>query len=185
MTAAASTAGVLEWLAAQLAVFQAALLLASGLHKLLRQTRARAAVHEFAGVPRSLAPFAVAAAAAAEMLAAGLLCTAAHRAGGGVLAGLIWSAYLALILRSIARGRREVDCGCTFGAARRPLGAYAVARNFGLVLMAALIALGSAGSAAAAPVIGSQVLAALALLALYFALDQAMALTPPRIGELL
>jgi hypothetical protein len=184
MTPAASTAGVFELLAAQLAAFQAVLLLASGLHKLLRQARTRAVMREFAGVPRSLAPFAVAAAVAAELLTAGLLCTAAHRGAGGVLAGLIWSAYLALILRSIARGRRDVDCGCTFGAARRPLGTYAVVRNMGLAAMAAVVALGSV-SAAAAPLIGSQILAALALLALYCALDQAMALTPPRIGELL
>jgi hypothetical protein len=184
MTAAASTAGVFELLAAQLAAFQAALLLASGLHKLLRHARTRAVVHEFAGVPRSLAPFAVSAAVAAEMLAAGLLCTAAHRGAGGVLAALIWSAYLALILRSIARGRRDVDCGCTFGGARRLLGAYAVVRNLALAAMAAAVALDST-SAAAVPVIGSQILAALALLALYCALDQAMALTPPRFGELL
>jgi hypothetical protein len=183
MTAAASTAGVFELLVAQLAAFQAVLLLASGLHKLLRHARARAVVHEFAGVPRSLAPFAVAAAVAAEMLAAGLLCTAAHRAAGGVLAGLIWSAYLALILRSISHGRRDVDCGCTFGAEGRPLGTYPVVRNMGLAVMAAVVALGSASAAAA--VIGSQILAALALLALYCALDQVMALTPPRIGELL
>jgi len=184
MMAPASTAGVFELLAAQLAAFQAALLLASGLHKLLGRTRTLAVMHEFAGVPRSLAPFAVSAAVAAEMLAAGLLCTAAHRAAGGLLAGLIWSVYLTLILRSIAQGRRAVDCGCTFGAARRPLGTYAVARNLGLAVMAAAVALGSS-SDAAAPVIGSQILAALALLALYCALDQAMALTPPRAGELL
>jgi hypothetical protein len=184
MTAAASTAGVFELLLAQLAAFQAALLLASGLHKLLQHARTRAVVHDFAGVPRSLAPFAVSAAVAAEVLAAGLLCTAAHRAAGGVLATLIWSVYLALILRSIGRGRRDVDCGCTFGAARRPLGTYAVARNLGLAVMAAAVTL-DAASAAAVPVIGSQILAAPALLALYCALDQAMALTPPRSGELL
>jgi hypothetical protein len=184
MAAAATTAGVFELLAAQLAAFQAALLLASGLHKLLRQARTRDVVHEFAGVPRSLAPFAVWAAAAAELLAAGLLCTPAHRAAGAVLAALIWSAYLALILRSIARGRRDVDCGCTFGGARRPLGTYPVVRNMGLAAMAAAVALGSA-SAEAPAVVGSQILAASALLALYCALDQAMALTPPRIGELL
>ena len=184
MTAAASTAGVFELLVAQLAAFQAALLLASGLHKLLQHSRTQAVVHDFAGVPRSLAPFAVSAAVAAEVLAAGLLCTAAHRAAGGALAALIWSAYLALIVRSIAQGRRDVDCGCTFGGARRPLGAYPVARNIGLAAMAAVVALDSA-SGAAAPVIGSQILAALALLALYCALDQAMALTPPRTGELL
>jgi hypothetical protein len=47
--------------------------------------------------------------------------------------------------------------------------------------------LAAAGSAAGAtgPVVGSQILAALVLLALYGALDQVMALTPPRRGELL
>ena len=61
MAPAASNLGVAQLLIVQLAAFLAALLWASGLHKLIRRDRARAVVHEFAGVPRRLAPFVVAA----------------------------------------------------------------------------------------------------------------------------
>ena len=129
MTTAASMLGVIQALVVQLAAFQAVLLLASGLHKLIRRHRTQAVVHEFARVPRYLAPFAVGLVAAAELFAGLLLLTPSHRAAGGVLAALIWGAYLLLILRAIAQGRREVDCGCTFGAARRPLGRTKSRRN--------------------------------------------------------
>jgi hypothetical protein len=184
MTTATSMFGVIQLLIVQLAAFQAALLLASGLHKLIRRDHTQGVIHEFAGVPRAFAPFAAAAVALLELLAGLLLWTPSHRAAGGVLAVLIWGGYLLLILRAIAQGRRDVDCGCTFGSAQRPLGAYQVVRNAGLTSVALLVAAGSAVSATG-PVIASQILAALALLALYGALDQVMTLTPPRTGELL
>jgi hypothetical protein len=184
MAGAASMLEVFQWLMVQLAAFQAVLLLASALHKMAWPDRARTVVHEFVGVPSRLALAAIALIAAAEALAGYLLWTQAYRAAGGALAALIWSAYLALILRSIAQGRRDVDCGCSFGAAQRPLGTYQVVRNVLLAGVASLVAAVSAASAGG-PVLGSQILAAIALLVLYGALDQAMALTPPRTGEVL
>ena len=84
----------------------------------------------------------------------------------------------------MARGRREVDCGCTFGDTHRQLGAYQVARNAVLAASAVLVAAVSALYGVSS--IGAeQFLAAAALLALYGALDQAMALQAPRAGELL
>ncbi len=183
MAAAASNLGVAQWLIVQLAAFLAALLWASGLHKLIRRDRARAAVHEFAGVPRRLAPSVVAAVATSEILAGTLLWMPASRAAGGALAVLVWSGYLWLILRAIAQGRRDADCGCSFGAGQRPLGAYHVARNAGLTGAALLVA--ACAASAAGPVIASQILAALALLALYGAFDEVMSLTAPRAGALL
>jgi uncharacterized membrane protein YphA (DoxX/SURF4 family) len=180
MAAAASIFGIMESLAVQCAAFQAALLLASGLHKLVRRHRTRTVVHEFAGVPRHLAPFAVAAAAAAELSAGLLLLTPSLRAAGGAVAALIWGIYLWLIVRAIAQGRRDVDCGCTFGVARRPLGAYQVTRN-GILTGTALLV---TAVSAAGPVTATQIVAAFALLALYGALDQVMALQPLRPGEL-
>jgi methylamine utilization protein MauE len=182
MASAASNLGVGQMLIVQLAAFLAALLWASGLHKLIRRDRAQAVVHEFAGVPRRLARLVVAVVAATEILAGMLLWMPASRAAGGALAVLIWGGYLWLILRAIAQGRRDADCGCSFGAGQRPLGAYHVARNSGLTGAALLVA---AGAAATGPVIASQILAALALLALYGALDEVMSLTAPRAGALL
>ena len=184
MSGAASLPGVIQMLVVQLAAFEALLLLASGLHKVIRRDRAEAVVREFAGVPTRFAPFAVAAVALAELLACLLLWTPWYRAAGGALAVLIWGGYLALILRAIAQGRRDVDCGCTFGAGRRPLGAFQVARNAVLTGTALLVAAGSAGGVAG-PVVAAQILAALVLVASYGALDQVMALTAPRGGELL
>jgi Methylamine utilisation protein MauE len=184
MIGAATMLGVFQSLVIQLAAFEAVLLLASGLHKMLRRERSQAAVRELAGVPRHLAPAAVVAVAAAELLASLLLWMPSYRAAGGTLAVLIWGGYLALILRAIARGRRDVDCGCTFGAAQRPLGAYHVARNGVLTGVAVVVAAGFAAGASDS-VLASQILAALVLFALYGALDQVMALTPPRSGELL
>ena len=184
MSIAASMPEVVRWLIVQLAAFQAALLLASGLHKLIKPDRIQAVVHEFAGVPHRLAPIAVAAAAAVELLAGSLLWSPSLRAAGGVVAMLVWGGYLLLILRAIAQGRRTVDCGCSFGAAQRPLGAYQVGRNALLTGAASLVAAGAAAYVTG-PVLGSQILAAFALLALYGALDQVMTLMPPRAGELL
>jgi hypothetical protein len=184
MTAAASMLGVSQVLVVQLAAFEAVLLLASGVHKMIRRDRIQAVVREFAEVPRRFAPFAVVVVALLELLAGLLLWTPPYRVVGGTLAVLIWGGYLALILRAIAQGRRDVDCGCSFGAARRPLGVFQVARNVVLTGVALLVAAGSAASVTG-PVLASQILAALVLLALYGALDQVMALTPPRSGELL
>lgn len=182
MAASASMLEVIQLLVAQLAAFQAVLLLASGLHKLIRRHRTQTIVHEFAGVPRNAAPLAVGVVALAELLASLLLLMPSYRAAGGVLAGLIWASYLLLILRAIAQGRRNVDCGCTFGAAQRPLGAYQGVRN-GLLTSAALVVAAECAVSATGPVTPSQILAACALLALYGALDQVMALRPLRSGH--
>jgi hypothetical protein len=183
MITAAPSPQVIQLLVVQLAAFQALLLLASGLHKLARRGRTQSVIHDFAGVPRNLAPAVTVAVAVTEMLAGSLLWTPSHRAVGGALAALVWGGYLALILRAIAQGRRDVDCGCTFGATQRPLGVFQVMRNGVLVCVALLVTAGAAASHTG-PVIASQILAAFSLLALYGALDQVMALTPLRRGEL-
>jgi len=58
-----------------------------------------------------------------------------------------------------------------------------------VVLAALLVAAGSASGITASgvtgPVVASQILAAFVLVVLYGVLDQVMALTPPRSGELL
>ena len=182
MTTAPTLQGVVQLLVVQFAAFLAVLLPASALHKLIGRRRAQAVVREFAGVPPRLATFAIVVVAGTELFASLLLLTS-YRAVGGVLAVLISGGYLLLIVRAIARGRSDVDCGCSFGVAHRPLGAYQVARNAAVTGLAVLVAAGSAASATV-PVGASQILAAFALFALYLALDQVMALQPLRSGEL-
>jgi hypothetical protein len=180
----ASALGVMQLLATQSGAFMAALLIASSAHKLIRRAHTQAVVQQFAGVPQGLSAYAVAAVSLVEMLAGVLLIVPAQRATGAVLAALIWGSYLGLILRAIAQGRRNVDCGCSFGAAQRPLGVYQVARNAVLLGLATAVGLESAANVSAA-VPAAQLLGALTFLALYLAIDQAMALQPMRSGEAL
>jgi uncharacterized membrane protein YphA (DoxX/SURF4 family) len=174
---------VLRLLISQLAAFLALLLLASAVHKSVRWAHIGKVVHEFGSVPRSAAPWAAVAAMLGELLAAVLLLLPAQRLSGALLAALIWCVYLALMLRAIAQGRRNVDCGCSFGASPHPLGGFEVARNAVLVAFALLVAASAAGGAVPLP--ASQLLGACALLALYGALDQVMAVRPLRPGDVL
>jgi hypothetical protein len=175
--------GVMHILVAQLAAFLALLLLASAVHKAIRWPQTRRVVRDFARVPAAATSMTALAAALIEALGAALLFAPAHRLSGAVLAALLWAAYLALIVRAIVQGRRDVDCGCSFGRAQRALGAFQVLRNTVLVFLALLVAVSAA--AGSVPVAASQVWAACALLALYGALDQVMALQPLRRAEVL
>jgi len=178
---------VLHALAAQCGAFESVLLLASALHKALTFRRLATVVGRFAGLRQSLVPVALAGSAALEVAAGGLLWVPGLHALGAVLAVVVWAGYLALIVRAIVAGRRDADCGCSFGAKSRPLGAYQVTRNAVLLGLAAVVALDAwlSGSAVGGPARfqGSELLAAGALLALYGALDQVMALQPLRGGE--
>ena len=179
-----SLAGAVQSFAAQAATFQAMLLAATAVHKAARWTHSRSVLRQFAGVPAVLAGPALGAATAAELAAGVLLMVPAYRTTGAVLAALIWTLYLALIVRAILQGRRDADCGCSFAPTSRPLGSFQIARNLVLASLAAFIAWASA-FAGTVPTQGTFVLGGLALLALYGALDQVMALQPLRSGELL
>jgi Methylamine utilisation protein MauE len=181
--AAASMPGVDQILAAQLAALLALLLAVSAAHKWWRWQHTVGVARDFAGVPRAAAPAAALSVGLAEFLAAGLLCLPAYRVLGALLAASILTVYLALIARALIAGRRDIDCGCSFGRARHALGAFEVARNAVLAAMALFVAASAArGGPAIAP---SQALAAAALLALYGALDQVMGLQPMRKGAVL
>jgi hypothetical protein len=179
-----SLVGVVQSFAAQMATFQAMLLAASAVHKAVRWTHSRNLMRQFAGVPRVLAGSSLGVATAVELAAGALLMVPAYRTTGAVLAALIWTLYVALIVRAIVQGRRDVDCGCSFGPTSRPLGSFQIARNLVLTALAVFIAWVSAFGGTV-PAQGTFVLGGFALLALYGALDQVMALQPLRSGELI
>jgi uncharacterized membrane protein YphA (DoxX/SURF4 family) len=168
-------------LLAQLAAFLAVLLAGSAIHKTFGWRRTRAVVRDFAGVPRPAAAGAAAAVVAIEALAGLLLILPDHRRAGAALASAILALYLALIARAVAQRRGAVDCGCSFGARSRRLGSFDIARNTLLLAAALLLAFSNAIGAW----VPSQLLAAGALLALYAAIDQLMALQPLRQGTVL
>lgn len=170
-------------LAAQLAAFEALLLLVSAGHKIVRWSHSRGVLRQFAGVPAFLAAPVLCVVCTAEFLAAGLLVTPSDRMAGGLLACVLWTAYLTLLLRAIVSGRRDLDCGCSFGPAHR-LGSFQIVRN-GVLLGFAMLVVATCALSGSDKIQVSQVLAAFALLALYGALDQVMALQPLRGGEVL
>jgi hypothetical protein len=173
---------------AQFASFASLLLLAAGVHKMTHLSRATRATHELTGLSDSLARIAALGVSAAELAAAIGLWIAPIRFDAALLASLIWSGYFVFLLQAVAAGRSDVDCGCSFGAVHRPLGPFQLLRGAMLVLLA----LGVALSAAIAPgslaydvsvaAIATQLLAGIALLALYAALDEVMTQPPLRPG---
>lgn len=183
MSATTSALDVMRALAVQLAAFQSLLLAIAALHKLVGRSRANKAIHELTGVPLALAPLAVPVIALLELSASAMLCFPSHRTMGGSLAALLWGAYLVSIARAIGQGRRDVDCGCSFGATQRPLGLVQVVRNAVLTSLALLVVVVSVTSGVS-PVTAEQGLAAVALLALYGAVDQVIRLRPLRSGEI-
>jgi hypothetical protein len=173
---------VTRFLIGEAAVFLALLLAASAIHKIARWDRTRAAARDFAGIPAAAAAYGVVAACLIEALSAALLMAPSYRELGARLAALVLALYLGLIVRAILLGRRDVDCGCSFGAPQRALGAFEVGRNTLLVILASLVAV--SGNAVAPPS-PTDILAAVAFLALYGALDQVMGLKPMRKGTVL
>jgi hypothetical protein len=172
----------LHVLADQAAVFGALLLFASAIHKVANWPRLLGVVRPFVGVRASLAPLLLAADTAVGLAAGGLLVVPGTRLGGALLAAALWATYLAFILRAVLMGRREMDCGCSFGGTRRPLGSYQIARNAVLITLALAVAC-DAHATGGGGLQASQVLAGCALLALYAAIDQVMGLQPLRSGE--
>jgi hypothetical protein len=183
MMGGTSLGSAMPSLAAQMATFQAMLLAVSAVHKAARWTHSLAVMRQFAGVPEVLAAASLGAAIAVESAAGALLMAPAYRTAGAVLAALIWALYAALIIRAIVQGRRDVDCGCSFGRTSKPLGSFQIARNLVLAALAVCIAWVSAFHGTV-PAQGTFIVGGLALLALYGALDQVMALQPLRRGEL-
>jgi len=184
-------AGVLALIETETAWFLALLLAGAALHKLLAQTRARRAAGELLGVSWRVAAIAAGAAIAIEGLAAFCLVDPNSRAVGAALAAVLWSVYLGLMGRAIFVGRREVDCGCSFGKAHRPLGPWQMLRTGSLMLLAVWVAVaglepavqGWAGaSAASLGELSCECLAAFAFLALYVALDHVLGLAALRDG---
>ncbi len=86
--------------------------------------------------------------------------------------------YALAIGINLARGRRNIDCGCTGPATRQLLSGWLLARNAGLVALAAIGTLASSGRALGPAdwvVVG---LGLAALITLYAAINQLMANSP-------
>jgi len=150
---------------------------AAALHKVRAPGRFRAARAEYRLLPARLEGAAARALPALEALAAlGLLAPASAPArGAAALAGALLVVYGAAIAVNLARGRREIECGCSLGGARQPLSGALVARNGLLAALAAAAALPAGARAPLAFEWAIAALAAAAIAALYHAADLLLA----------
>jgi hypothetical protein len=170
--------------------FLALLLGVAAAHKLLWRRRALTAVSGLTGLSSWPAGLALGAALGVEMLAAIALLLPDYRTQGALLAALLWSLYLASMVRTLLSRRGAVDCGCSFGKAHRPLGRFQMLRTAALAALAFAIGMQPAGLIAEAGNVSlpalllTQALCACALLALYAALDAVMSLDALRPGVL-
>jgi len=138
--------------------------------------------HELAGVVANyrLLPERLAAPAAwmivgLESLVVLSLATGLWPAAGAALAVTLLAGFALAMGVNLARGRREIDCGCFQSGLRRRLSAALVARNLLLaILLLPLLAAGAGGASALQWVDGLG--AGLAAYALYLALGEIISL---------
>lgn len=158
----------------------ALLLLGAAFAKLRGFAAFRAAVAGYRLLPGRGVGVAALGLLAAELTLGAMLLVPALGGPAALGAAALLLLYAGAMAVNLARGRRDVDCGCTGPGARRPIGWELVARN----LLLAGVALGAALPAAMRSLVwldGVSVVAGAAVLALLYAtLDASLALGPVR-----
>jgi uncharacterized membrane protein YphA (DoxX/SURF4 family) len=115
----------------------ALLFVAAGWHKARDVAGFRRIMGAYRMLPASMLPVAALAAIGAELLVAIAILWPRFQAIGAAGMVIILALYSAAIAINLARGRRDIDCGCG-GAAEQRLSASLVVRN--LILMGAAVA---------------------------------------------
>lgn len=154
-----------------LPLFLALVLAGSAIHKALSRDRLAAAAARLSGLYRQ-GQLVLIAAGCLELVAAVALLVPALRPTGALIAIAVWLAYGAALLR--LRGR-TLDCGCDLVAREKPVDWPLIARPMVLALLAVVVAiLPPTDFALDAP------FAAAAMLALYLAASELLAIPHPR-----
>jgi len=113
------------------------LFLVAATHKLRAPATFRAQLGDYQIVPPGAAAATAAAVVAAELTTGSALLLASVRSlAAGAALGLLCG-YSAAIALNLARGRRDIDCGCSGPALRQPLSPWLLARNAVLIGVAA------------------------------------------------
>lgn len=110
-------------------------------HKIRNRQETQQTIERYEVLPRRLAAAASLIVPFAEgLIALGLLCgtTREIAAGGGAALLLVYAFAMSV---NLYRGRRDLDCGCSFGRSGQTISEYLVVRNAllsGMLLMAVL-----------------------------------------------
>ena len=136
-------------------IFVSLIFLAAALHKLRDPQRFVASLRDYRVLPATGVPAAAAIVGITEAaIVVGVWLPTLRAMAGAAAAGLL-VVYGAAIAINLARGRREIDCGCTWARDGQPISLALVLRNAVLVLPCAWLAIGpgpSSQSLAAAAV---------------------------------
>lgn len=138
----------------------------------------RATLAEYELLPRGFVGFAAIVFAALELLIGIAALIAGTAVVAMVAAAVLLCVYALAIGINLARGRRDIDCGCTGPATRQLLSGWLLVRNAGLVAFTAIGAMAPTGRAllmADWVVVG---LGLTALVTLYAAINQLLANVP-------
>jgi Methylamine utilisation protein MauE len=112
----------------------------AALHKLLAPARFHAAFSAYGVVPHALARLSPVVPLLELTVAAGLL-VRGSRAGAAASGAALLMTYAAAIGINLARGRRDLACGCGGPNDRRPIAPWMVWRNLGLAVLLGVSAL--------------------------------------------
>jgi hypothetical protein len=124
-----------------LAVALSALFMASAAMKFADISQFAAALENYRILPMVLVAPSALVIPALELLAALGLLVPGTRADASLLTAALLAIFTAAIAINLARGRREIDCGCFGPALRQTLSGWLIARNAVLlVAVAALVA---------------------------------------------
>ena len=119
---------------------------AAAFHKLRAPREFGAVLRDYRVLPASLVEVSAALVICAEAFVALGIWWVAVREWAAVVAVTLLVAYSVAIGLNLWRGRREIDCGCSFGAAGQPLSRALLVRNALLVLPCAVGGLPDSGA---------------------------------------
>ena len=161
-----------------LALGGAGLFVWAAVHKLRAREAFAATLAEYRLLPQPLVGFGAAGLGMLELATAACLLWPALRPVGGTLGAALLAIYALAIAINLARGRRDLDCGC--GLQPRVIGGWMVARNLIVAALLTLLLLPQStrtlGAADFATITGALVVGAL----LYASVEQLFGRTAPR-----
>lgn len=164
----------------------ALLFLSVAAHKLRDLASFRAALAEYDLLPASFSSIAAPVFAVLELVAAIALVAPAPQGapvGGAILAAALLSVYTIAIAINLARGKRDIDCGCGGPAMRQTLGGGLLVRN-AVLMCAALLCLVPVRERPLVWIDAITAVAALAAIAAIYSAAQRLMATGPALARL-
>jgi hypothetical protein len=109
-------------------------------HKLLDRIAFRETLRDYQILPEAAVGPVATIVPLVEFLACILLVVPGTRATGASIAALLLAGYALAIGLNLARGRTDIDCGCSWGGGTQPISAWLIGRNALLIAIAGVAA---------------------------------------------